>query len=298
MDNRRGIFLMVAAMLAFALEDMFIKIMAADLGVGQILASLGIMGGTVYGIICKVQGLPLLARALWRGPVLLRNIGEIIGTSGFLLAVTLSNLSTATAIFQATPLTVTLGAALFLGHAVGWRRWLAILMGFFGVMLIIRPGTAHFDPTSLFAVQAVLGLTVRDLATRVCPPEVKTMQMSTYGFLSVVPAGLVLMWLQGRADPVDVTLGGQLIAATFMGALGYYMLVEATRAGDVSVITPFRYSRLLFALAIGFIVFHERPDALTLIGAAVIIGSGVYAFARERQAKQRAARLAAKAPKT
>lgn len=298
MDNRRGIFLMVAAMLAFALEDMVVKIMSDSLGIGQILASLGLLGGAFYGLLCKFRGLPLLARALWRGPVLLRNIGEIIGTSGFVLALTLSNLSTATAIFQATPLTVTLGAALFLGHAVGWRRWAAILMGFVGVMLIIRPGTAHFDPTSLFAVQAVLGLTLRDLATRTCPPEIDTLQMSTYGFLSVIPAGLFLMWVQGRADPVDMILTGQLVAATFMGGLGYYMLVEATRAGDVSVITPFRYSRLLFALAIGFIVFHERPDALTLIGAAVIIGSGVYAFARERQAKQRAARLAAKTLKT
>ena len=283
---------MVLAMLGFALEDMFMKQMANALPTGQILAMLGLGGGLIFSIVCWVQGQTLLARDVLHPMVLLRNFGEVFGTVGYVSAVILTPISSASAIFQATPLFVTLGAALFLQESVGWRRWVAIAVGFCGVLLIIRPGLDSFQPASLFAVQGVIFLGIRDLATRRIPRSISSMRLSTYAFAVIVPTGLVLMAVMGDSFAVPSGTDSWRIAGSIAaGVLGYYALVTATRLGDMSHIAPFRYSRLVFALIVGTTVFGERPDLATLIGAAIIVGSGTYAAIREGQ--RRRASLAA-----
>jgi drug/metabolite transporter (DMT)-like permease len=292
LDNLRGSILMVLAMLGFALEDMFMKQMANALPTGQILAMLGLGGGLIFAIVCWVQGQSLLARDVLHPMVLLRNFGEVFGTVGYVSAVILTPISSASAIFQATPLFVTLGAALFLQESVGWRRWVAIAVGFCGVLLIIRPGLDSFQPASLFAVQGVIFLGIRDLATRRIPRSISSMRLSTYAFAVIVPTGLVLMAVMGDSFAVPSGTDSWRIAGSIAaGVLGYYALVTATRLGDMSHIAPFRYSRLVFALIVGTTVFGERPDLATLIGAAIIVGSGTYAAIREGQ--RRRASLAA-----
>jgi drug/metabolite transporter (DMT)-like permease len=294
MDNLRGIVLMVAAMAGFALEDMFIKHVSRSLPIGQILLVLGTGGALIFSALALRQGRRLISRDLFTWPVLLRNAGEMIGTMGFILAIALTPLSSASAILQATPLAVTLGAALFLGESVGWRRWSAIGLGFLGVLMVIRPGLSGFEPASLFAVQAVFGLALRDLATRVTPPKVTSLQLSTYGFATLVPLGAVMLALgPDAAQPMPAPVALRLAGALGFGVVSYYAIVAAMRMGEVSVITPFRYSRLIFALIIGTLVFGERPDGWTLAGAALIIGSGLYTFAREAQLRRRMARAAA-----
>ena len=142
---------MVLAMAGFALEDTFIKFLAIDLVVGQILAMMGLAGALIFGALSLWQGDGLFSSDLVRKPVLMRNLGEMIGAFGYITALALVPLSTVAAILQATPLVVTLGAALFMGETVGWRRWAAIVVGFIGVLMIIRPGLDGFQPASLFA---------------------------------------------------------------------------------------------------------------------------------------------------
>lgn len=284
MDNFRGAALMVLSMLGFALEDMFIKLLAEALSVGQILAMLGLGGAIVFGGVVLAQGRRPLSRDMLNLPIALRGLGEILGTMCFVSAIVLTPISSASAILQATPLVVTLGAALFLGEAVGWRRWSAIIVGLMGVLLIIRPGMDSFQVLSLLAVGAVFALAMRDLATRRTPAIFSTMQLSFLGFLVIVPAGLVLMLAQGdgfvlpRGVEWAYFLGGMSI-----GIFAYYAIVAAMRVGEVSFVTPFRYARLLFALVIGVTVFGETPDALTLTGATVIVLSGIYTVWRERR---------------
>lgn len=283
MDNLKGAAIMVFAMLGFAIEDAFIKLLAGVLPVGQVIASLGAGGALVFAVLVKAQGLPLFPRAILARPVLLRNLGEVIGTLGFVTAIALIPLSTASAIVQAIPLFVTLGAALFLGEPVGWRRWSAILVGFAGVLLIIRPGMAGFDWQSLFALQAVFGLAIRDLATRRVAVATSSIQLSFLAFFMLIPTGGMLLWLWG--DPPLVPTGTQwafLAGAIGFAAISYNAIVVAMRIGEISFVTPFRYSRMIFALVIGVVVFAERPDALTLIGAGIIIASGLYTLWRER----------------
>ena len=293
MENLRGSLLMTVAMLGFAIEDMFIKLLSATVPLGMVLILLGVGGAVVFSILALMRGDALFSRDLLARSVLIRNAGELIGTVGFITAIALTPLSSASAILQATPLVVTLGAALFLGEQVGWRRWSAILVGFAGVILIIRPGFDAFEPASLFAVMGVVGLALRDLATRTVPRSISSMQLSTYAFLTLVPAGIGMLAFTGDAPRVLNGLEWLLIAAALaFGVLSYYAIVAAMRMGDVAVITPFRYSRLVFALCFGVLFFGERPDMATLAGSALIVASGIYTFWREARLRRNAARTA------
>lgn len=293
MDNLRGAALMVAAMACFATEDMFVKWLSGDLSVGLILLVLGVGGGGVFAIIAKAQGRALLGRDLWHRAVIIRNLGEMMGTFGFVTAIALTPLSSASAILQANPLAVTLGAALFLGADVGWRRWTAIGVGFVGVLLIIQPGMDGFEPASLFAVLGVIGLAIRDLATRAAPKHVTSMQIATWGFAAVAPVGVLLIVRDGGAALPQSSHLPLFIGALAFGIAGYYMIVAAMRVGEVAIVTPFRYTRLIFSLVIGIVAFGERPDAMMLTGAAIIVASGLYTLGREAQARRRARRKAA-----
>jgi len=295
MDNLRGAILMVLAMLGFAIEDSFIKLMGDALPVGQILTMLGVGGAVVFAVIVLAQRRALFERAMLAIPVMVRGVGEIVGTICFISAIVFTPLSSASAILQATPLVVTLGAALFLGETVGWRRWAAIAVGFMGVLMIIRPGLEGFSPLSLFALGGVLGLAARDVATRKVSPVLSTMQLSFLGFLVLVPAGLVLLWITDQPfAPLDARLVGLMAGSIAIGVFAYYAIVAAMRVGEVSFVTPFRYSRLIFALVIGIAFFGERPDLLTLLGAAIIVASGIYTVLRERKHRAKAARAPSK----
>ncbi|HUG71885.1 MAG TPA: DMT family transporter [Steroidobacteraceae bacterium] len=288
--NLRGSLLMVAAMAGFALEDVLLKQLAATLPIGQMLALVGVGGGLVFSFIATLGGRSVLSPALLTRPVMLRNLSEAVGSAAFVTALALTTLSSAAAILQATPLAVTLGAALFLGESVGWRRWSAIGVGLAGVLLIIQPGMAGFTPASLFAVVAVIMLGLRDLCSRAVPPQVTSLQLAAWGFFSLVPAGLAMM-LALRTSPVSLATPDavRLGAVLVVGCLGYYALVAATRTGEVSAVVPFRYTRLVFALLLGYVVFGERPDALTLGGAALIVGTGLYTIWRSALRSQQQA---------
>jgi len=284
--NIRGILLLTLSMAAFAAEDALIKLASSDLPAGQILLMIGVVGAPVFAIWGRLQGYAILSRQVLDGTLWLRNLCEVVGTLGFVTALTLIPLSTASAILQAAPIVVTAGAALFLGEAVGWRRWTAIAVGFCGVLTILRPGAAGFDANALWAVLGVLGLASRDLLTRRMRASLPTMVVATWAFAAVAALGAVMLAASGGANlPAGPSLW-YVGAAVTIGIGAYWCIIEATRAGDVAAIQPFRYTRLVFAMAIGVAVFGERPDGWTLIGMVLIIGSGLYTFARERARKR------------
>ena len=287
MDNFRGAALMVLAMLGFALEDMLIKLLAGALSVGQIMVMLGLGGSLVFALVLRFQGRALFSRNMLSFPIFARAFGELVGALCFILAFTLTPLSSATAILQATPLLVTLGAALFFGESVGWRRWSAVVIGLFGVLLIVRPGLDSFEVLSLFAVCAVFALALRDLSTRRVPPEITSMQLSFLGFLAVIPAGVALVLFAGHKIILPSTVNWMIIAgAITTGIFGYYAVLSAMRVGDLGFVTPFRYTRLLFALILAILVLQEEPDLLTLLGAAIIVVSGIYTVWRESKLRK------------
>ncbi|MCV2891689.1 DMT family transporter [Lentibacter sp. XHP0401] len=283
MNNLRGILLLTAAMAAFAVEDSFIKHLTLFLPRWQIFLCLGGASVVVFGLLARAQGVNVFARRYRTKIIFWRTLSDTVAASAFITALWLVPLSTVAAVFQATPLAITLGAALFMGEQVGWRRWAAIITGFIGVLIIIRPGLAGFDPSALFVLIAVAGIAARDLLTRLVPPNTSSMVVSFYGSSSFVLAVPLLMLSGEPFVSLTPTTGLYLAIGVFFGIIGYYMIVVAMRLGDASAIMPFRYTRLLFSIILGYIVFSESPDALTYAGSALIIASGLYTFLRERK---------------
>ena len=190
-------------------------------------------------------------------------------------------MANASAIMQALPLTVSLGAAYFFGEAIGWRRVLAITMGFIGVLLIIQPGTDGFNVFSIYCLIAVCGTTTRDLATRKLPPDISSLFVSLVTVIVIIVFGLVLSVFQPWQPATFADVGTLAIASIFLMS-GFFGIISAMRVGEVGVVTPFRYSVLLFAVVIGIFFFDEIPDTLTIIGSGVVVFTGIYTIYRER----------------
>lgn len=278
-DNHRGALFMTASMAGFAVEDVFVKAAAQTLPLGQVLLTIGLTGMLVFAAMAVRQGEALLPSAFLSRPMLVRCAFEITGRLFYGLAITLTALSTTSAILQATPLVVVAGAALVFGEKVSLQRWLAVLVGFAGVMVILRPGS-DFSALSLLAVVGLLGFAGRDLATRAAPKGLSNRQLGALGFAMLATAGAILLVVGGGAHvPSGVALV-HLAGGTVFGMLGYHALTYAMRTGEVSAVTPFRYTRLVFAMVLAMVLFHERPDLATWIGAALVVGSGIVALTR------------------
>ena len=294
--NLRGILLMVGAMAGFAVEDALIKAASASVPAGQVIFMIVAAGLVAFGLWARAAGFALWQRGTFAGPVVGRTLAEMVGTFGIVTALSLASLSTVTAILQAAPIVVVAAAALFLHEAVGWRRWTAVVAGFAGVLLILRPGAAGFDPNALWAVLGVLGLTARDIFSRRIDPRLPTPVVAWWGYAAVAILGA---WMTLRAGgPVwpGPVAWVQIAVASVVGLVSYWAIIEATRAGDVSIIAPFRYSRLLFGVGLGVAFFAETVDLLMGLGAALVIGSGLYALYRERLRKVEGAATASPPP--
>ncbi|MEN8895251.1 MAG: DMT family transporter [Yoonia sp.] len=291
MDNLRGAMLMIVAMLGFAIEDTLIKIMADDLPSGQILMMLGAGGTIVFSVIAAITKQVPMRLSMFRGASGVRAVSEGIAALGFVSALALVPISLVTTIIQASPIMVTLGAALFFKESVGWRRWMAIVIGMIGVLIVLRPFGTSFDPLALLAVIGVIAMSARDLATRQIKRNISTVQLSAIGFLATIPAGALGLFLAG-ATPVmpDLRVIGTCLFAISIGVPSLYCIIAAMRIGDISFVTPFRYTRIVFGLLAGSIVFNETLDAYTLIGAAIIVASGIYTLLREARLRRRAQR--------
>jgi len=284
MNNRTGILLMLAAMLGFTLEDVFIKQLSSTFSTAQILMTSGVFGSVFFTAVNLRKGHKFLKADVWTKATIARMLGEAIAAVAFVKALSLMPLSTVAAVFQVTPLAITMGAALFLGEQVGWRRWLAIGLGFIGVMLIIKPGVDGFDPSVIWVIIAVLGVVLRDLVTRVIPEHVSSSIISLQAFLAaIVVSSTLLIFTSDSLILVSAKNSSLFAGAIVFGIAGYYAIVSAMRVGDASIVAPFRYTRLLFSLTTGMIIFGERLDNLSLLGSVIIIGTGLYTFLRERR---------------
>ena len=287
MDNIRGAILMVIAMLGFAVEDTLIKLMATDIPSGQILMTIGLGGALVFATLALIKGEAPFGFWMLRGASGVRALCEGLAALGFVTALALVPISLVTTIIQASPLLVTLGAAVFFKAPVGPRRWIAILIGLIGVLIVLRPFGDSFEAPALFAVGGVIAMSARDLATRQVKQNISTLQLSVVGFLAAVPAGFLGLVLSGDAPLLPswhvITL---TIAAIAIGVPSLYCIIAAMRIGDIAFVTPFRYSRIIFGLLAGLLIFGETLDAYTLLGAAIIVISGTYTLLREARLRR------------
>ena len=279
-DNLRGALWMMASMAGFAVEDGFLKTAASEMPLGQVLLVEGLLGILWFSAMALRAGSPPLPRAALSRTMALRSTFEVAGRLFYALAVALTPISTASAILQATPLVVVPAAAMLFGEKVGLLRWGIILTGFLAVLAILRPGLSGFSVLSCLALAGMLGFAGRDLATRAAPPALSNAQLGVAGFAVLASCGLGMLAVTGGLTGPKAHGLALLAGASLFGIAGYAALTQAMRMGQVSAVTPFRYTRIVFALLVGVLVFGERPDALTLAGSALIVACGLTLLVR------------------
>ncbi len=277
---------MILAMAGFAFEDLFIKLLSTYFPISEVIIILGFTGTFIFFIIALLQNAPIIHKDLLNKHVIIRTICELLGAVFFVTAIALTPLSSATAILQISPLLVTIGAVIFFKEKVGWRRWTAVFIGFIGVLLIVRPGFEGFMPASIFAILGSVFLAARDLATRAMQVKLPSVTIALYAFIAFGISGILIIPFN---SPMVLPTSNQIIyfiGASAFGVIAYYSLVISSRIGEMSVISPFRYSRIVFAMLLAIIILDENPDGLTLIGASIVVASGLYTFVRETVLKK------------
>lgn len=277
---------MILAMAGFAFEDLFIKLLSTYFPISEVIIILGFTGTFIFFIIALLQNAPIIHKDLLNKHVIIRTICELLGAVFFVTAIALTPLSSATAILQISPLLVTIGAVVFFKEKVGWRRWTAVFIGFIGVLLIVRPGFEGFMPASIFAILGSVFLAARDLATRAMQVKLPSVTIALYAFIAFGISGILIIPFN---SPMVLPTSNQIIyfiGASAFGVIAYYSLVISSRIGEMSVISPFRYSRIVFAMLLAIIILDENPDGLTLIGASIVVASGLYTFVRETVLKK------------
>ena len=281
-DNFRGAALMAASMAAFVLNDTLIKLASENLSLFQAVFLRGLFTTAFISLVAwykRVLFHPIIKAD--RRILVFRVAAEIGATLCFLTALFNMPIANATAILQALPLAVTLCAAMFLGEPVGWRRYLAIIIGFIGILIIIRPGSDGFNAYSFWAMGAVCFVVIRDLTTRRLSPQVPSLLVALMTSVAITITGALLSPTM-EWKPVtghSLTLLGS--AAVFL-IFGYLFSIMTMRVGEISFISPFRYTNLIWAIIIGIVIFGEIPDGWTLIGSAIVVVMGIYTFYRER----------------
>ena len=271
-ENFLGSFLMVVAMATFAVEDSVIKIVSSVLPVGQILFLLGVGGALTFAGMSLILRKEIFSYGVFTRPMHFRVVSEVVGRVFYSSALALTPLASSTMILQATPLVVVVGAAVLFKEKISALRWAAVLLGFFGVLIIVDPSSDSFSFLSILAVLGMLGFAGRDLASRAVPKSLNIFTLGVHGFMSIALSGIVLtLYYNNPIIWPDSHSWLFLLLGVFLGTVGYSALISAMRIGEVSVITPFRYSRIIFGIAIGVFFLGESITFTATLGCGLIV---------------------------
>jgi drug/metabolite transporter (DMT)-like permease len=282
-NNIKGAIYMSAAMAGFGFNDMLVKAATKSLATGEIILIRGAISTLLVFLLALHMGALRPIRAVLSPMLALRVLAEVTATFTYIYALGQLPLANAGAILQFLPLAVTLGAAIFLGEPVGWRRWGAILAGFVGVLLIIRPGPDGFSVASFLALACVFAAAGRDIATKRLPAGIPTVFVTLITSAAVTIGGGIFIQPLGGWETPPLLDAVYLALAAVCLMVGYLGLITAMRTGEISFIAPFRYTYMIWALILSFTIFGDVPDTFMLLGCAIVVASGIYTFYRENR---------------
>ncbi|MEM6711328.1 MAG: DMT family transporter [Pseudomonadota bacterium] len=285
--NAKGIIATCLAMVGFIGTDSCIKFVSDDLPIGQMLVMRGMVILAILIALAFATGANKKLPTFKDKAVGARAIAECLASLLYYNAIIQVPIANANAVLQTIPLLIVAVAAFVYKEHVGWRRWLIILVGFSGVLLVVQPGSSGFQPPILFAVAAVIFFTMRDMSTRAIDPRLPAISINLVTSASVMFMGVILSAFQGWVMPSISSVLLLILAACFL-TTGYLAVTVAMRSGDVSVSAPFRYSIVAWALIVDVLIFHNYPNTMMIIGMVIVVGSGVAMIVRERQVKRRA----------
>ncbi len=289
-ENLRGIAAISACNLLFLINDTQMKLVSTELPLGEIMLLRGCLAAAWLSLIVALTGTRVQLGVLANRAVFWRTVAEIASAYLYLVALFQIPIANANTILQVVPLMVTAAAAVFLKEPVGWRRWSAIAVGFAGVLIVIRPGLSGFNEFSLLALAAAAFIALRDMTTRIMPRGVPTLMIALLTAVTVTVSGPIYGVITGEHWIMPSGRAVALLASASIFLIGGYLTaVDFMRHGDIAVVAPFRYTVIIWAVIVGFLVWREVPDTLMVVGTLVIIATGVYTFHRERLIAMRAA---------
>ena len=280
-ENTKGAFLISLAAACYVMSDIFMKFLSSEISMFQITFLRGLLVTFFLFSYCYISKASFFIRE-WKDRFVIgiRSILEVIMTYTFLAALFNMNVANANAILQLIPLMVLLGSFAFLRQSPKTHEWIAVLVGCLGAVIIIRPGALDFNFFTIHALVAVFCLAARDLLTVRLNKKIPSNIVAFYSALMLTLASFLL-----SKEPVHF---GHLSNSLFIlytaifVSIGYIASVAAMRFGDVTFVSPFRYTALLWAMAMGFIFFQEIPKFTTLLGGLIIILAGIYIFYKSK----------------
>ena len=282
-DNVKGMLLMSLSMAGFTLADANLKMASEYVSTGLITLALGLGGTLLFWIMLARKGEALFSSAIFEPPVMLRSVGETVATVFMVMALTYSSFIAVTVIVQTLPLLLTLFSLVFLGEKVGIQRLSAVLLGFCGMLIIMRPGTDGFDIFSLFAVLAVMGMAMRDIGSRLAAKHHSSVRLAVFGTMAQTLAGLVFMLFERTPSWPPMIAWVYLFGMVSLASFAIIFVTKAMRTGEVSAVSPFRYTRLLFGILAGVLIFGDSLDRFTIMGSVIILLAGLYIWQREQR---------------
>lgn len=272
--TRRSIRLMVLSMTAFTLNDALVKVASQTMPTGQLIFLRGLLATAFVLLAVRLAGTTLEPRRLVTGWVAVRALVDAFATLVFLVSLFHLPLATATAINMVTPLVIAAMAAWWLRERVSPGRWLLILAGFGGVLMIIQPGVDGFNAWAWLCLAGTLLTALRDIITRRIPPDMPSIGITLATAVGVTLLAAVVMLFEGW-KPMALREWGLLVAAAGFLAIGYQLIIRSTRSGDISAVAPFRYVCLLLALVLGWAIWGHVPNLLAWAGIALVMGAGL-----------------------
>lgn len=283
--NTQGALYMAASMAGFSCSDALSKSVISVMNAGEIMFLRGLFTSLFVYLLARHMGALRSWKVILQPMIALRILCEAAAAATYITALGMMPIANASAIQQAVPLAVTFGAVLFLKEQVGWRRWTAIAVGFIGVLIIIRPGPEGFTAAALLGIACMFVTAARDLATRCIDKDVPSLMVTVSTAISITIFGAALTGPFGGWQPVSATSLSHIFLASILVLIGYQAVILAMRTGEISFVAPFRYLSLIWSTLLGLIFFGEMPDSWAIIGAIIVIGSGLYTFYRESKRK-------------
>lgn len=271
---------MIGACACFSANDACTKVAVAWLPPSEIIGIRAVF--TILfaaAIVALRRELAFLLR-IWNLKIILRAVAEVF--TGFILITAFASMALAnvTAILMIQPFLMSVTAVVLFKQSVGWRRWLSIAVGFVGMLLVVKPATGDFNATSLLVLGATFLVVARDLLTSRLPADVPTTVISFATALVGLCIGMLGAVAEPWVMPSAQALAWVVVAAVFIvGA--FILIVIAFRSTEVTLVVPFRYSIVVFAVIFGIALFGEVPDRWSFLGIVLIVGGGIYMLHRE-----------------
>lgn len=277
--NVRAAFLMMFAMVLLSTNDAFMKLSSEHLGIGQMLFIRGAFAVTVFSIAIRITGRPIINRAARSKWVVLRALCECAITICFISGLSLLPIATASTLAWTSPMFLAVVAAVVLKESVTVRRWLVVLIGFMGVVLITNPASEEFSLAMLLPLAAAALISVRDLVTRRLDPGLHSLYVTWTTLVAVTIAGFLISFLDWK--PVAATQIIWLGASAIFLSSAYFFQIRAVRLGELSFVAPFSYTGILAAVFYGFVVWSDLPSLTMILGILLVMSAGLYILSRQ-----------------